>query len=179
MAERETDPHIVCNPPPSHRALDVELRNPALPRAIAVPLRTYLNRYRGSGCRVVGRGVTTFDYRELGVGDEPVFFINDAVCSERQVRPGVDRFFFAHDAKLMPWLSGDPPLRSVPVLPVDGRVFRSGTPGITLRHAGPVVFYRWGLEGSRCEHLLTMTREQIADSQQLYRHSGTIHPDSG
>src|SRR4051812_567993 len=101
------------------------LSNPAMPRAVSVPLRAYVNRYRGMSCRVVGRGVTTFDYRELGDGDEPVFFINDAVGLERLLRPGVETFFFAHDAKLMPWLNGEEPLRSVPVLPVDGRMFRS------------------------------------------------------
>jgi hypothetical protein len=172
VAEREIEHSIVPDAPPAMAA--ELLSNPALPRAVSVPLRAFLNRYSGAGCRVVGRGMTTFDYRELGSGDEPVFFINDAVCLERLVRPGVETFFFAHDAKLMSWLNGAIE-RSVPVLPVDGRVFCSSTPGVVLRHAGPVVFYRWGEEGSRCEHLLTMTREQVADTQQLYRHSGTIH----
>jgi hypothetical protein len=129
VAEREIDPSPIVFDPP-RRAPHEALCNPALPLAIGVPLRAYMNRYRGAGCTVVGRGVTMFDYRKLGVGIEPVFFINDAVCLERHVRPGVDTFFFAHGAKLMPWLSGDLPLRSVPVLPVDGRVFRSTTSGI-------------------------------------------------
>jgi hypothetical protein len=45
--------------------------------------------------------------------------------------------------------------------------------GITLHHAGHIVFYHWR-EQNRGE-LLNMTRDPLAQVRQLFTHTGTIH----
>jgi hypothetical protein len=135
---------------------------------VELPFVSFKNRYAGGGCRVVGRGATEFDYRSLGEPGVPVFFINDAICLEAHVAG--ETFFFAHDAQMLPWLSGA--LRGTAVLPIEARPFHPSTGG-RIQHAGPIVFYHWREHHNR--ELLTITREQIAAMQTLYSHSGTIH----
>jgi hypothetical protein len=126
------------------------------------------NRYAGGSCTIVGRGPTEFDYTKLAELTEPVFFINDAVCLEKYVRS--ETYFFAHDSQLLVWLNGSS--KSTAVLPIDGKVFRN-TPGITLQHAGNIVFYHWREKNK--EELLYLNRDQLAKIKQLYTHTGTIH----
>jgi hypothetical protein len=141
---------------------------PSFPRATEIPFPAFLNRYEGKSCTIVGRGPTEFDYARLGDTDDPVFFINDAICLENRARG--DTFFFAHDPQLLPWLDGN--IKSTAVLPIDGKMFRR-SPGATFNHAGQIVFYHWREE--KKEALLLMPREQIAQLKQLYTHTGTIH----
>jgi hypothetical protein len=117
---------------------------------------------------IVGRGPTEFDYEKLADSPDPVFFINDAVCLEKHARS--ETFFFAHDPHATAWLNGA--ITSTAVLPIDGKIFRP-TPGITLEHAGNIVFYHWQEQNK--EDLLLMNRDQIAQARQLYTHTGTIH----
>ena len=133
-----------------------------------VPFASFKNRYADRGCRVVGRGSTLFDYASLGEARDPVFFINDAICLE-QLAAG-ETFFFAHDAQMLPWLRGA--VRSTAVLPIEARPFHWSTGG-RIEHDGPTVFYHWRENDNR--ELLLMSRDQIADLQMLYSHSGTIH----
>ena len=139
-----------------------------LPHADLLPFASFNNRYAGRGCHVVGRGPTTFDYAALAAVDEPVFFINDAVCLERHAAG--ETFFFAHDPQLLGWLDGT--RRSTAVLPADVKLFRPPPPR-PLGHAAPVVLYRW--RTLPVDQVLRMTRDQLAASAQLYTHTGTIH----
>ncbi len=138
------------------------------PNAQRIDFAAFNNRYAGRSCYVIGRGKTAFDYARLGDTDDPVFFINDAVCMEKHVRG--DSFFFAHDPQLLGWL--DVQLKSTAVLPIDGKLFRT-SPDIQLRHTGQVVFYHW--REQQKEQLLTMTRDELSRIEQLYTHTGTIH----
>jgi hypothetical protein len=115
----------------------------------------------------VGRGPTLFNYEELARVDGPIFFLNDAVCLEKYARS--ETFFFAHDAKMRVWLNGA--MRSTAVIPVDGYLFPD--PPAALAHAGAIVYYRWVM-GKRTE-LLQRSRDEIADSRELYTQTGTIH----
>jgi hypothetical protein len=141
---------------------------PRFPRASEMPFASFNGKYAGQSCYVVGRGPTDFDYAALGDFAEPIFFINDAVCMEKHAQS--ETFFFAHDAQMLGWLNGR--IKSTAVLPIDGKVFRQ-TPGVTLNHAGKIVFYHWREENRH--ELLGMTRQQIAKIKQLYTHTGTIH----
>jgi hypothetical protein len=138
------------------------------PLARLVDFAAYNNRFAGRSCHVVGRGRTAFNYDRLGDSDDPVLFINDAVCLEKHVRG--ESFFFAHDPQLLSWLDGS--IRSTAVLPIDGKLFRS-SPKLQLQHRGQVIFYRW--REQQREQLLTMTRDELAAVQALYTHTGTIH----
>jgi hypothetical protein len=141
---------------------------PRFPDAIEIPFPDFNGKYTGQSCYVIGRGKTGFDYEKLAAVSEPILFINDAVCLEKYARS--ETFFFAHDAQMLVWLNGSS--RSTAVVPIDGKVFRQ-TPGITLHHAGKIVFYHWREQNK--EELLGMTRQQIAAVKQLYTHTGTIH----
>ena len=141
---------------------------PAFPRANHIPFADFESKYHGQSCIVVGRGPTEFDYADLGQTNEPVFFINDAVCLEKYARG--ETFFFAHDPQALAWLDGQ--IRAIAVIPIDGKIFRSA-PGRVLHHAGQISFYHWR-EHER-ETLLLLDREQIADLAELYTHTGTIH----
>jgi len=141
---------------------------PQLPLALPVPFRTYNNKYDGGSCYVVGRGPTDFDYNELVHVTDPIFFINDAVALEKYA--GSEKFFFAHDEPMRVWLDGS--MKAAAVLPIDGKIL-GYDPGVVLGHAGPVVYYRRG-EQNR-EELLRMSRDEIADREELFVHSGTIH----
>jgi len=141
---------------------------PRFPLARETDFAAFKNRYEGGSCHVIGRGPTEFDYQELSSVNEPVFFINDAVCMEKFVRG--ESFFFAHDPHAQVWLNGQ--IKSTAVLPIDGKVFRE-TPGITLQHAGGIVFYHWQEQNK--EQLLHMNRDQLAEAKQLFTHTGTIH----
>jgi hypothetical protein len=142
---------------------------PTSPRAKIIPFSEFNNAYPGAACHVIGRGVTEFQYEDLAYVDEPIFFINDAVCMEKFAKSPT--FFFAHDAPLMTWLNGS--IRSTAVLATNSDMFQK-FPNIALRHAGPLVYYRWRERGK--ESLLQMTRAELAATGQLYHHSGTIHP---
>src|SRR5271170_2149054 len=144
------------------------LIGPRFPRAVEIPFASFNGRYAGRSCYVVGRGPTEFNYEELANVNEPIFFVNDAVCLEKYARS--ETYFFAHDAQMLVWLDGK--IKSTAVLPMDGNFLRE-TSGITLQHSGKVVFYR-SLEKNR-EQLLLLKRDQIAELKQLYMHSGTIH----
>jgi hypothetical protein len=141
---------------------------PRFPCAVEVPFAAFNGKYAGRSCYVVGRGATEFDYERLADVEEPIFFINDAVCLEKYARS--ESYFFAHDAVMRVWLDGK--IKSTAVLPMEGDFFRK-TCGLTLRHGGKVVFYG-SLEKKR-EQLLLLSRDQIAKVKQLYMHSGTIH----
>lgn len=141
---------------------------PNFPLAQEIPFADFKNRYAGAACHVIGRGPTEFNYEDLAKLDEPVFFINDAVCLEKYARS--ETFFFAHDPHLLVWLDGQ--TKSTAVLPIDGKVFRGG-PGITLNHAGKIVFYHWREQDK--EQLLQLSRDQLAEIKQLYTHTGTVH----
>jgi hypothetical protein len=150
----------------------MQIAHPHFPLAEQVPFAHFNNRCAGGSCYVVGRGPTEFDYTELGATDEPVFFINDAVCLEKHVRG--ESFFFAHDRQLLPWLNGA--IRSTAVLPIDGKVFcvePGEAPERTLAHAGKIVFYHWREDNRQAQ--LHMTRDQLAEAKQLFTHTGTIH----
>jgi hypothetical protein len=141
--------------------------NPRFPNAMRVPFGSFKNKYAGGSCYVIGRGPTTFDYDNLADVAEPIFFINDAVCLEEYARS--ETFFFAHDAQMRVWLNGS--LKSTAVLPIDGSVLRDA-PELVLRHAGPVVYY--GL-GKTTTELLQLSRDELADRQELFQLCGTIH----
>jgi hypothetical protein len=144
------------------------MQEPRFPDATQIPFADFNGMYAGRSCYVVGRGPTSFDYERFADISDPIFFINDAVSLEQHARS--ETFFFAHDAQMLVWLNGR--IKSTAVLPIDGKVFRQ-TLGITLHHAGKIAFYRWREEN--CEDLLTMDRDQMAQVQQLYHHTGTIH----
>jgi hypothetical protein len=136
--------------------------------AVEIPFASFENKYAGRSCYVVGRGPTEFNYEELAEVDEPIFFVNDAVCLEKYARS--ETYFFAHDAVMRVWLDGK--IKSTAVLPMQGDFLRD-TAGMTLQHGGNVVFYH--SHGKNGGQLLLMSRHQIAELQQLYMHSGTIH----
>ncbi len=141
---------------------------PRFPLAEIIAFESFNNAFAGRACYVVGRGPTEFDYETLADVDQPIFFINDAVCLEKFARS--ETFFFAHDPQLLVWLDGK--VKSTAVLPIDGKVFVD-TPGIQLNHAGKVVFYHW--RENQKEDLLHMDRDQLAQARQLYTHTGTVH----
>lgn len=141
---------------------------PNFTRALRIPFSSFNNVYEQGTCYVVGRGPTRFDYGDLAAVSDPVFFINDAVCLEKYV--GTETFFFAHDSTMRIWLEGS--IRATAVLPANGK-FVSRKPGDSWGHAGPLVFYRRQYRPSRS--LLQMTRNEIADREELFVHSGTIH----
>lgn len=141
---------------------------PRFVRAGEIPFGAFNGKYAGRACYVVGRGPTEFDYEKLGDVEEPVFFINDAVCLEKYVRS--ESYFFAHDAVMGVWLDGR--IKSTAVLPMEGNFLRE-TSGLTFGHGGKVVFYR-SLETKR-EQLLLLSRDRIAELGRLYMHSGTVH----
>ncbi len=136
--------------------------------AVEIPFASFNGKYAGRSCYVVGRGPTEFNYEELAEVDDPIFFVNDAVCLEKYTR--TETYFFAHDAVMRVWLDGK--IKSTAVLPMEGDFLR-GTAGITLQHRGNVVFYR--SRGKESGQLLLLNRDQIAAAKQLYMHSGTIH----
>ena len=147
-----------------------KINNPVLfPAATELAFASFNNKYAGQSCYVVGRGPTEFDYEKLADVREPIFFINDAVCLEKYAKS--ETYFFAHDAQLLPWLNGE--IKSTAVLPVDGKMFRA-TPGITLQHPGNLVLYHWPPK-DRDPQLLQMTRDELAEAEQLYTHTGTVH----
>jgi hypothetical protein len=139
------------------------------PSAREVPFADFNNRYENRACYVVGRGPTEFDYDKLRDVTDPVFFINDAICLEKLV--SADTFFFAHDAAMQVWLNGS--IRATAVLPLHSKFFDPSM-NVTLGHLGDVVHYRWW-ETNR-DTLLRMTRDELAEAQALFLHSGTIHP---
>lgn len=141
---------------------------PSFPCATRLPFESFNNKHAGGTCYVVGRGPTDFDYRDLANVTDPVFFINDAVCLEQYVRS--EMFFFAHDAEMRVWLDGA--IKSTAVLPVNGSVLCEGN-GVALGHAGAIVYYQ-RREQDRSE-LLRMSRDEAADREELFAHSGTIH----
>lgn len=130
---------------------------PRFPLAEIIAFESFNNAFAGRACYVVGRGPTEFDYETLADVDQPIFFINDAVCLEKFARS--ETFFFAHDPQLLVWLDGK--VKSTAVLPIDGKVFVD-TPGIQLNHAGKVVFYHW--RENQKEDLLHMDRDQLAQA---------------
>jgi hypothetical protein len=140
---------------------------PRIPNAANLPFASFNNKYEGSGCYVVGRGPTLFDYEQLARVSEPIFFLNDAVCLEKYARS--ETFFFAHDEKMLVWLNGA--MRAAAVLPIGGPIVFD--PRRAFKHAGAVVYYHWREENR--EDLLGMSRDQIAASKELYTHTGTIH----
>jgi hypothetical protein len=142
---------------------------PCAPRAQLILFSAFNNRYAGGSCHIVGRGKTNFVYELLGDVEEPIFFINDAICLEKYATKA-ETFFFAHDAQLLAWLDGS--IHSTAVLPLTGKMFPLGSSTV-LQHAGPLVFYRW--RRTNKETLLNMTRDQIMETQELYNHSGTVH----
>jgi len=73
----------------------VHTPNVLTPEARIIPFSAFNNRYAGGFCHVVGRGKTEFDYEKLADLNEPIFFINDAVCMEKHAR--FETFFFTHD----------------------------------------------------------------------------------
>ena len=159
----------------SHGACGADLSSPPrrtvgryLPRALPVPFWSFNHAYEGGTCYVVGRGPTDYDYRELSEIAEPIFFINDAVCLEKYARS--ETFFFAHDLEMRVWLDGS--IRATAVLPIEGTIL-GDAPGVVLGHAGPDVYYHRG-EKDRGD-LLRMSRAEIADREELFVHTGTIH----
>jgi len=142
--------------------------DPVFPRATALPFSSFNGKFDGRACTIVGRGPTAFNYQDLALSPDPVFFINDAVCLEKHAAG--ETFFFAHDQQALAWLNGA--IRSTAVLPIDGKIFR-GSPGVVLEHPGNLVFYRWRQE--KREDLLLLSRDQIAERAELYTHTGTIH----
>jgi hypothetical protein len=137
------------------------------PRAQHMAFGSFNNRYCGRTCYVVGRGPTTFDYEKLKSINEPIFFLNDAVCLEKLARS--ETFFFAHDAALRVWLNGA--MKSTAVLPLNGTILDS-EPGV-LAHGGPLVLYHRQDEDR--EVIMRMTRDELGDAAALFGHSGTIH----
>jgi hypothetical protein len=144
------------------------LKAPRFPLASAVPFCSFNRKYAGGTCYVLGRGPTDFNYNDLAHVTDPIFFINDAVCLEKLAKS--ETFFFAHDIQLRAWLDGS--IHSTAVLPIDGNILGED-PGVVLNHAGPVVYYRRG-ERNR-ETLLTMSRDEIAEREELFVHTGAIH----
>lgn len=138
------------------------------PRAEIVPFADFNNRYPAGSCYVIGRGPTTFDYRQLAEITDPIFFINDAICLEKFARS--DTFFFAHDAAMRVWLDGS--MRSTAVLPTNGTIL-ADEPAAMLAHNGRVVLYHRQDEDR--ESLMRMTRDELAIEEALFGHSGTIH----
>lgn len=152
---------------PAHTLPIAQELAPRFPHAAELSFSSFNNEYAGRSCYVVGRGPTLFNYEDLARVNEPIFFINDAVCLEKYARS--ETYFFAHDTKMLAWLDGA--MRSTAVLPIDGNLFLD--PPSVLAHAGAIVFYRWVM-GNRVE-LLQKSRDEIAASKQLYTQTGTIH----
>src|SRR5580700_1467029 len=111
------------------------LIGPRFPCAVEIPFASFNGKYAGRSCYVVGRGATEFNYEELTEVNEPIFFVNDAVCLEKYARS--ESYFFAHDAVMRVWLDGK--IKSTAVLPMEGDFLR-GTSGRTLGNGGRVVF---------------------------------------
>jgi hypothetical protein len=70
---------------------------------------------------------------------------------------------------MLPWLDGS--LHSTAVLPINGKLFTTAT--TTFPHTTPTLFYHWPRKNK--ESLLQLSRDQLAETQQLYTHTGTIH----
>jgi len=162
-------PHAGSDRPNRPGSFELLPRLPSLPKARRAPFRSFNNQYAGQTCYVVGRGPTEFDYRDLADVAEPIFFINDAVCLEKYARSAT--FFFAHDVEMRVWLDGS--IKSTAVLPVEGTIL-GDDPGVVLGHAGPIIYYHRGAMNKR--ELLTMSRDELAEAEELFIHSGTIHP---
>jgi hypothetical protein len=159
----------------SHNASDADralspysAHRPRFPNASPVPFRNFNDKFAGGTCCVVGRGPTNFDYKELAEIADPIFFINDAVCLEKYARS--ETFFFAHDVEMRIWLDGS--IRAAAVLALEGSIL-GDAPDATLSHAGPVVYYHRGEKDQG--NLLRMSRDEVADCEELFVHSGTIH----
>ena len=58
------------------------------------------------------------------------------------------------------------------MLPIEGTIL-GDAPGVILGHAGPVVYYH--RDETNKGDLLRMSRAEVADRQELFVHSGTIH----
>jgi len=154
----------VAGRPPSQSSEN----RPHFPDALRLSFQSFNNKYAGETCCVIGRGPTRFNYSTLADIAEPIFFINDAVCLEKYVRS--ESFFFAHDREMRVWLNGS--MKSTAVLPIDGTVLGEDS-SLVLGHAAPVVYYRRGEHDTR--ELLQLSRDELAEREQLYVHSGTIH----
>ena len=153
-----------------HRACAASLVDlPRLPRARVVPFSRYNNKYAGGACYVVGRGPTEVDYRHLSGVSDPIFFINDAICMEKYAGKA-ETFFFAHDLQMRVWLDGS--IRATAVLPIQGTIL-GRSPSVVLQHGGQVVHYHRDVKCAA--DVLRMGRDELADRQQLFVHSGTIH----
>ncbi len=142
----------------------------------SVPFASFANRHAGQVGYVLGRGETTFDYRDLLNVDGPVFMINDSVSAEQYV-PHDDVYFFALDSDHNHWLrqtDEHPPIRSLPVL-MEGDW---GLPGFPRRVRGArrVCWYLNPMNFTDRWLALDQTREQLAASRMLYRGRGTIQP---
>lgn len=134
----------------------------------SIPFESFNAKFSGQSCWVVGRGPTLFDYEELRSIPGPVFFINDSVSLESKVSG--ESFFFAHDESQRCWLSK--PISSVAVIPLGGKIIQ-GKDDPCLHPDLNVCFYKWQtMEG---ESLLRLPRDRVADLQQLYRNTGTMH----
>jgi len=142
-----------------------------------VALASFANRFAGKTGIVVGRGPTTFDFRDLDKADGPVFFINDAVALERYVSHD-DSFFFALDHPQAHWLRRTEihePIRSLPVLLEGNKWGKPGDPRGT-RGARRVTWFKSPTTFKDRWDALSQSRDDIAASSQLYLARGTIQP---
>lgn len=141
----------------------------------------YLNRYKGRRFVIVGKGPTQFRYENLAEVADPVIFINDAVQFEGHAKQAPETFFFAHDKMQGIWLDR---IKSTAVLPLCNSVDCKGVPMVSVewlksseefRVPKDVVAYGWDNNWREDrDPVKSLTREQIAESRNLFIGNGTI-----
>ena len=137
---------------------------------LRLDLEALRDRHAGAIAVVVGKGPTLFDYRQLATAGDAAVFINDAVALETNLAPGQLSYMFAHDPIQSAWFSRG--IRSVPVLPRDGKVV-TGEDDPVLAPLHEVVFYTWRTRPQ--EVVLAQTRDELSLTGELYTDCGTIH----
>lgn len=128
-----------------------------------LPLAGLCNRHAGETAVVVGRGPTSFDYRQLSEFTGPVFFLNDAVQLDQHVAGAA--YLVAVDNEMVRLLHR--PLKATPVLP---RSLGGLLASVPVDHS--VVYYE--CDRTPRERLLLQSREQLTALGELYNGSVTI-----
>lgn len=131
---------------------------------------SFRDAHAGATAVVVGKGPTLFDYRDLAAVADAAVFVNDAVALETNLTPAQPSWMFVHDPGQAAWFARG--VRSVPVIPRDGKIVRGEDDPVVAALAA-VVFYRWRTRAQ--DVVLAQSKEELARTEELYTDCGTIH----
>jgi hypothetical protein len=98
------------------------------------PLSHYIGKHAGSVGWIVGKGRTTFDYKELA-GEDPVFFINDAVILEDHLPRHQPSYMTFLDHNQRMWLNR--PVRSTVLCPHEHNCIKQSENNIVVYQKDP------------------------------------------